>query len=111
MTVVAEVGRAINPGLLRGQLEGGTAQGVGYGIREEVVMRDGAMANCQMTNYMMPTTLDTPRVDAIIMENPYVYGQFGAKGVDIGHRRSSDRSFGSGKAKSPAPSRIGRRKA
>ena len=44
-------------------------------------MRDGAMANCQMTTYMMPTTLDTPRVDAIIMENPYEYGPFGAKGV------------------------------
>lgn len=81
ITAVAEIGRAINPRLALGQIEGGTAQGVGFGVLEEVVMRDGAMANAQLTNYTIPTTLDTPRIDATILEHPYAHGPFGAKGV------------------------------
>jgi CO/xanthine dehydrogenase Mo-binding subunit len=81
MTVVAEVGKAIHPVLTRGQIEGGTAQGVGYALIEEVVMREGAMANGQLTNYIIPTTLDTPAIDVIVLERPYRYGPFGAKGV------------------------------
>ena len=60
-TTVHEIGRAIHPGLARGQIEGGSAQGIGYAILEDVVMRDGRMANNQLTNYIIPTTLDTPR--------------------------------------------------
>jgi CO/xanthine dehydrogenase Mo-binding subunit len=81
LTCVQEIGRAIHPVLAAGQIEGGTAQGVGYALLEEVVMRDGAMANAQLTNYLIPTTLDTPRIDAIILEKPYAHGPFGAKGV------------------------------
>jgi CO/xanthine dehydrogenase Mo-binding subunit len=44
-------------------------------------MRDGVMANASLTNYIVPTTLDTPRMDVHIMENPYEHGPFGAKGV------------------------------
>ena len=50
-------------------------------LLEEVVMRDGAMANAQLTNYLVPTTMDTPEIDAVILDNPYVHGPFGAKGV------------------------------
>jgi CO/xanthine dehydrogenase Mo-binding subunit len=81
VTVVAEVGKAIHPMLTKGQIEGGTAQGVGFALIEEVVMRDGAMANGQLTNYIIPTTLDTPAIDVVILERPYRYGPFGAKGV------------------------------
>jgi CO/xanthine dehydrogenase Mo-binding subunit len=81
MTVVHEFGRPIHPVLARGQIEGGTAQGVGFASIEQVVMKDGAMANAQLTNYTIPTTLDTPRMDTIMLENPYPYGPFGAKGV------------------------------
>ncbi|MBI1723043.1 MAG: xanthine dehydrogenase family protein [Gemmatimonadetes bacterium] len=81
MTVVHEFGRPIHPVLARGQIEGGTAQGVGYAVLEHVVMQDGAMANAQLTNYTIPTTLDTPRLDVVMLENPYPYGPFGAKGV------------------------------
>lgn len=81
MTVVHEIGRAIHPVLLKGQIEGGTAQGIGYALLENVVMRNGLMANAQLTNYIVPTTLDTPPMDVHIMENPYEYGPFGAKGV------------------------------
>jgi CO/xanthine dehydrogenase Mo-binding subunit len=80
-STVHEIGRAIHPGLARGQIEGGSAQGIGYAILEDVVMRDGRMANNQLTNYIIPTTLDTPDLDIVILENPYPRGPFGAKGV------------------------------
>ena len=76
-----EVGKAIYPLGVRGQIEGGTAQGLGYALLEDVVMRDGAMANAQLTNYIIPTTLDTPPMDVIILERPYTHGPYGAKGV------------------------------
>jgi CO/xanthine dehydrogenase Mo-binding subunit len=81
VTAVVEIGRAVNPLMVAGQVEGGTAQGLGYALLEEVVMREGRMANAQLTNYMVPTTLDTPPIDVTILESPYRYGPFGAKGV------------------------------
>jgi CO/xanthine dehydrogenase Mo-binding subunit len=81
VTAVQEIGKAIHPRLAAGQIEGGTVQGLGYALIEEVVMRDGAMANAQLTNYTIPTTLDTPPIDVVILENPYPHGPFGAKGV------------------------------
>ena len=81
ITAVCEIGKAIHPILAAGQIEGGTAQGVGYALIEEVVMRDGRMANAQLTNYLVPTTLDTPEIDVAILENPYECGPYGAKGV------------------------------
>ena len=80
-TSVHEIGRAIHPMLAIGQIEGGSAQGLGYALVEEVVMRDGRMANASLTNYIIPTTLDTPPMDVVILENPYPHGPFGAKGV------------------------------
>src|SRR5205085_2854739 len=76
-----EIGKAIHPVLTAGQIEGGTVQGLGYALIEEVVMRDGRMANAQLTNYTIPTTLDAPPIDVVILENPYAHGPFGAKGV------------------------------
>jgi len=81
VTTAQEVGRAIHPLAVRGQIEGGTVQGLGYALTEDVVMRDGAMANAQFTNYVVPTTLDTPPMDVVILEKPYTHGPFGAKGV------------------------------
>jgi CO/xanthine dehydrogenase Mo-binding subunit len=81
LTAVQEFGRPIHPALARGQIEGGTAQGLGYALLEKVVMRNGAMANGQLTNYVIPTTLDTPEIDVVMMENPYPGGPFGAKGL------------------------------
>jgi CO/xanthine dehydrogenase Mo-binding subunit len=80
-TTVHEIGKAIHPTLALGQIEGGSSQGMGYALLEEVVMRDGRMANCQLTNYIIPTTLDTPPMDVVILENPFDGGPFGAKGV------------------------------
>ncbi|MEO5590201.1 MAG: xanthine dehydrogenase family protein molybdopterin-binding subunit [Gemmatimonadaceae bacterium] len=81
LTAVQEFGRPIHPALARGQIEGGTAQGLGYALLEKVVMRNGAMANGQLTNYVIPTTLDMPEIDVVMMENPYPGGPFGAKGL------------------------------
>jgi CO/xanthine dehydrogenase Mo-binding subunit len=80
-TTVHEIGRAIHPMLAAGQVEGGSSQGLGYALLEEVVMRGGKMANAQLTNYIIPTTLDTPPMDVKILEHPYKHGPFGAKGV------------------------------
>ena len=81
LTAVQEFGRPIHPALARGQIEGGTVQGLGYALLERVVMKNGAMANSQLTNYTIPTTLDTPPIDVVMLTNPYDGGPFGAKGL------------------------------
>jgi len=80
-STVHEIGKAIHPVLAAGQIEGGSAQGLGYALLEDVVMRDGRMANASLTNYIIPTTLDTPPLAVTMLENPYKHGPFGAKGV------------------------------
>jgi CO/xanthine dehydrogenase Mo-binding subunit len=80
-TTVIDVGKAIHPLLVEGQIEGGTLQGIGWALYEDVVMRDGKMQNAQLTNYIIPTTLDTPPITVEIVEDPYRDGPFGAKGV------------------------------
>src|SRR5437867_4554094 len=78
---VHEIGKAIHPLLAAGQIEGGSAQGLGYALLEEVVMRDGRMANASLTNYIIPTTLDAPAMDIVLRDNPYKPGQLGPKGA------------------------------
>ena len=81
ITAVHEFGRPIHPALARGQIEGGTVQGLGYALLERVTMKNGGMANAQLTNYTIPTTLDTPDIDVVMLSNPYPGGPFGAKGL------------------------------
>ena len=76
-----EVGRVINPVLATGQIEGGVAQGIGWTLFERVVWRDGRMANAQMTNYIMPTSMDLPPIRVFFEETPYEHGPAGAKGI------------------------------
>jgi CO/xanthine dehydrogenase Mo-binding subunit len=78
---VQEVGRVIHPVLAAGQIEGGVAQGIGWTLYENVVWRDGRMANGQMTNYIMPTSADLPPIRVDFFENPYAGGPGGAKGI------------------------------
>jgi len=78
---VQEVGRVINPVLAAGQIEGGVAQGIGYALYEDVVWREGKMVNSQMTNYIMPTSVDLPSIRVYFEEIPYKYGPGGAKGI------------------------------
>jgi CO/xanthine dehydrogenase Mo-binding subunit len=81
LVAAIDVGRAIHPLLVEGQIEGGTLQAAGWALLEEVVMQGGRMANGTLTNYIIPTTLDTPRLAVELVENGYAHGPFGAKGV------------------------------
>ena len=78
---VQEVGKVINPTLATGQIEGGVAQAIGWALYERVVWREGRMANGEMTNYIMPTSMDLPPIRVFFEEQPYAYGPCGAKGI------------------------------
>ena len=78
---VQEVGRVINPTLAAGQIEGGIAQGIGFALYENCVWQEGRMINGQMTNYIMPTSMDVPPIRVFFEEIPYARGPAGAKGI------------------------------
>ena len=78
---VQEVGKVINPVLAAGQIEGGVAQGIGFALYENVVWQEGRMVNGQMTNYIMPTSMDVPSIRVFFEELPYARGPAGAKGI------------------------------
>jgi CO/xanthine dehydrogenase Mo-binding subunit len=78
---VQEVGKVINPVLAAGQIEGGVAQGIGFALYENVVWQEGRMVNGQMTNYIMPTSMDVPPIRVFFEEMPYARGPAGAKGI------------------------------
>lgn len=77
-----DVGKAINPMIVEGQIEGGVLMGVGYAISEEIKYDEkGKQQNYSYHNYLMPTAEDAPEIDAIIVESNDPSGPFGAKGV------------------------------
>jgi xanthine dehydrogenase D subunit len=76
-----DVGKAINPGAVVGQIEGGIMQGVGLAIMEELVLSEGKILNPSFTDYLLPTFLDAPDVEAVLIEEADTWGPFGAKGV------------------------------
>jgi len=78
---VQDIGRVIHPVLAAGQVEGGIAQGIGFALYENVIFKDGRMENCQMSNYIIPTSADVPPIRVFFVENPYAFGPMGAKGV------------------------------
>lgn len=80
-TAAQEVGRVLNPVLAAGQIEGGVVQGLGFALLEKVAWREGAMANSQMTNYIIPTAMDVPPIRVLFEEVPYEHGAMGAKGI------------------------------
>ncbi len=81
VTTAQDIGRAIHPVLAAGQIEGGTLQGLGWALLEEVRFKDGRVWNHQLTNYIIPTSADAPPIDVEIVELPYSSGPQGAKGV------------------------------
>ena len=76
-----DVGKAINPAIVRGQIDGGTLQALGWAILENVLYKDGKVINANMTNCIVPTFADAPELETIIIECPYPFGPSGAKGV------------------------------
>lgn len=81
LTAAHEIGKAINPVLVEGQIEGGSLQGLGYASLENLVSRQGQLQQVTLTDYLIPTILDTPDIEPIIIEEPYSLGPYGAKGV------------------------------
>jgi CO/xanthine dehydrogenase Mo-binding subunit len=76
-----EVGKVLHPLLAKGQIIGGVAQAIGFSLYEKVVWQNGRMQNCQMTNYIMPTSSDLPPIRVFFEELGNVHGAYGAKGI------------------------------
>ncbi len=76
-----DVGRALNPLSVVGQIEGGIAQGLGLAVMEEIIQIDGVIRNGNFTDYLLPTFLDMPPVLATLIEQPDPLAPLGAKGV------------------------------
>jgi CO/xanthine dehydrogenase Mo-binding subunit len=76
-----DVGKAINPQAVEGQIEGGTAQGIGLALMEEIQTRDGLITNASFTDYLIPTALDVPPIVSELVEDPEPDAPYGVKGV------------------------------
>ena len=76
-----DVGRALNPLSVLGQIEGGIAQGLGLAVMEEIIVENGRVRNPSFTDYLLPTALDAPQVVARLVEEPDPQAPLGAKGV------------------------------
>jgi CO/xanthine dehydrogenase Mo-binding subunit len=76
-----DVGKAVNPVNVVAQIEGGVSMGLGYGLMEEVVVKDGTIRNPRFSEYFVPTALDMPEVISLLVESEEPTGPFGAKGV------------------------------
>lgn len=81
ITAAHDVGRAINPACLRGQIYGGVMMGLGYGIMEELETEKGYIKNTNFDEYLIPTIKDMPEITPIMVENPDPYGPYGAKSI------------------------------
>jgi xanthine dehydrogenase molybdenum-binding subunit len=81
-TAVQDVGRAIHPSYVEGQMQGGVAQGVGWALNEEYFYdKDGHLMNGSLLDYRMPTALDLPMIDTVMVEVPNPNHPFGVRGV------------------------------
>jgi CO/xanthine dehydrogenase Mo-binding subunit len=78
---VQEVGKVINPLMATGQIAGGVTQGIGFALYEKVVFKNGRMENSQMTNYIVPASVDVPNIRVFFVEKNYPHGPMGAKGI------------------------------
>jgi len=77
-----DVGRAVNPVQVQGQIEGAVVQAMGYAILEDLVVKDGRILNPNLSTYLIPTVLDVPgRVESIVLEHPDPLGPWGARGM------------------------------
>ncbi len=81
-TIVQDAGRAIHPSYVEGQMQGGVAQGIGWALNEEYYMNDsGVMSNSSYLDYRMPTSLDLPNIETVIVEVPNPVHPYGVRGV------------------------------
>ena len=81
-TATQDVGTAIHPSYVEGQIQGGAVQGIGWALNEEFVYNDdGNMVNASFLDYRMPTTLDLPMIDTVLVEVPNPGHPYGVRGV------------------------------
>ena len=81
-TAVQDAGRAIHPSYVEGQIQGGAVQGIGWALNEEYIYNaEGTMTNASFLDYRMPTCLDLPMIDAVIVEVPNPGHPYGVRGV------------------------------
>lgn len=78
---VYDVGTAVDERIMKGQIEGGMLQGIGYASMERMESVGGRIAQCSFTDYMVPTSMDTAHIETYMMDNLYENGPFGAKGA------------------------------
>ena len=76
-----DVGRAINPMAVEGQIHGGISMGLGYALYEEVLLKEGKVLNPNFADYALPTALEMPPIETILIETDDPAGPFGAKGI------------------------------
>ena len=76
-----DCGKVVNPTSAEGQIEGGVVQGLGYALTEEHALQDGRIVNDQFSTYIIPTPMDVPEIQSIIVEHEYPWGPYGAKGL------------------------------
>ncbi|NUW40131.1 xanthine dehydrogenase family protein molybdopterin-binding subunit [Nonomuraea rhodomycinica] len=81
LAAVQDVGRILNPAALEGQIHGGSAQGLGLALMEEIQVRDGRVLNPSFTDYLIPTILDMPPMRLRILENPDPAAPYGLRGA------------------------------
>lgn len=78
---VYDVGKAIDERIIMGQADGGVMQGIAYGYLEVMNAKDGRIQQKNVTDYIIPTSVDAPPFDTVLMDNPYALGPYGAKGA------------------------------
>ncbi|WP_069650890.1 xanthine dehydrogenase family protein molybdopterin-binding subunit [Caloranaerobacter ferrireducens] len=76
-----DVGKAVNPKLIEGQIDGGFSMGLGYALMEDLKLKNGEIKNNSFTNYLIPTSMDMPEIEKVIIEEPESTAPFGAKGI------------------------------
>jgi CO/xanthine dehydrogenase Mo-binding subunit len=81
-TAIQDVGKAVHPSFVEGQIQGGVAQGIGWALNEEYIFnRDGVMENAGFLDYRMPVASDLPMIEAVIVEVPNPLHPYGVRGV------------------------------
>ncbi|SJZ91808.1 xanthine dehydrogenase family protein molybdopterin-binding subunit [Selenihalanaerobacter shriftii] len=81
MVTAPDVGKAIHPQNIEGQSEGGTVMGMGMALMEDQIIDEGITMNPNMSNYLVPTTMDVPEIETVIVESGDGPGPYGAKGI------------------------------
>jgi CO/xanthine dehydrogenase Mo-binding subunit len=76
-----DVGRAVNPSMIEGQIEGGFTMGMSWALMEDLGLEEGKINNDSLSNYIIPTSLDVPTIQSIIVEDPESTAPYGAKGI------------------------------